>query len=191
MGCVIKKKEISIIAIPKNQKSNLSASNEARNSRSPRKSINFDSSTFVRENKGNPFDSYEILKLLRQSSFARVYKVKHKASGKLYAMKVLVKNTDYGFDTNENHFLKEINILKSLDHQIILKIYEYFNTKKEIYIISELSIHGVLFNKLVTEGYLKEELVWKIMRQVLSAVSYFHSYDIIHRDIKPQNVLCF
>jgi calcium-dependent protein kinase len=189
MGCVIKKQEISVIAIPKKQKHNLCESYETKTSKSPRKSINFNSSTFVRENEGNPHDFYDVLDLLGQGSFGIVYKVKHKASGQLYAMKILVKNTDFSSDTNEAHFFKEINILKSLDHQSILKIYEYFNTKNAIFIISELCIHGELFNKLITQGYLKEELVWKIMRQVLSAVSYFHSYNIIHRDLKPQNIL--
>jgi calcium-dependent protein kinase len=188
MGCIVNKKPISIVAIspPRHR---LSICNDTKVSRVSRNSITLDCSTFIREQEGSPSNYYETLTLLGKGSFGKVYKVKHKVSGQEYAMKVLKKDHAYYSEVNEQEILKEIKILKNLDHQNIIKIHEYFNTPKEIFIISELCKHGELYQKLVKENQIKEETVLKIMKQVFSAVSYCHSYNIMHRDLKPQNVL--
>jgi calcium-dependent protein kinase len=189
MGCVIQKKDITIVS---STQPRLVISNSTTASHRPRNSLVVNSSSClidIKQNDGNPYDYYDVKSLLGRGSFGTVYKVKHKISGTEYAMKVLVK--DDQISVSESELLKEINILKTLDHQNIIKIYEYFNNKKEIFIISELCQYGELFNKLYLEGHLKEEFVWKVMKQVLSAVSHCHSSNIIHRDIKPQNVLIY
>ena len=84
---------------------------------------------------------------------------------------------------------KEINILKSLDHPNIIKVYEFFKTEKYIYIINELCTGGELFDKIVAVNHFSETVACNIMRQLFSAVAYCHENGIIHRDLKPENIL--
>ena len=111
----------------------------------------------------------------------------HKASKQLRAMKVIKKETS----TSEylSSLLSEIEILKQLDHPNIVKIYEFYQDKYNFYLITEYIEGGELFDKIVKNKYLKEDKAMKIMKQLLSAVTYCHKKKIVHRDLKPENLL--
>lgn len=70
-----------------------------------------------------------------------------------------------------------------------MQILEFYEDKKNFYIITELCEGGELFDKIVEKGsFTKNEAAW-IMKQLLSAVNYIHSNNIVHRDLKPENIL--
>ena len=129
-----------------------------------------------------PEDNYKIVSKLGKGSFGSVYKVKHKISGEIRAMKI-IKNTsvDDKVGVENAKFLKEIQVLKELDHPNIIKIFEYYVDNKNHYIITELLTGGELYDNEKTAAF--------IMRQILSALNYLHSKGIVHRDIKPENIL--
>ena len=104
-------------------------------------------------------------------------------------MKKISKQQQDLDNDSEISLINEINILKRLDHPNIMKIYEYYNTENEIYIISELCEGGELFDKITQEKYFTENSSKIIMKQLFSAIDFCHSNGVIHRDLKPENIL--
>eukprot|EP01016_Furgasonia_blochmanni_P042442 TRINITY_DN563_c0_g2_i7.p1 TRINITY_DN563_c0_g2~~TRINITY_DN563_c0_g2_i7.p1 ORF type:complete len:335 (-),score=102.81 TRINITY_DN563_c0_g2_i7:569-1510(-) len=83
----------------------------------------------------------------------------------------------------------EVQILKQLDHPNIIKVYEFYEDKKFLYIVTELCSGGELFDKIEKEGGFKEKQAAQTVKQILRAVCYCHKNNIMHRDLKPENVL--
>ena len=137
-----------------------------------------------------PEDNYKIINKLGKGSFGSVFKVKNKITGEIRAMKI-IKNSP----TNDNSqaistkFLKEIQVLKELEHPNIIKIFEYFIDNKYHYIITELLTGGELYESILKFQKFNEKKAAYIMKQILSALNYLHSKGIVHRDIKPENIL--
>lgn len=153
------------------------------------KNIKINNDLFISEKQTKFEDNYVLLKELGEGSFGKVYKVKHKATGLIRAVKIIFKKKILLSKFEEEEIIREIDILKLLDHPNIIKVYEYFNTKENLYIVLEFCNGGELFDKLLEVTAFSEETVADIMRQLLSAVCFCHSKNIIHRDIKPENIL--
>jgi len=137
-----------------------------------------------------PEDNYKIINKLGKGSFGSVFKVKHKITGEIRAMKI-IKNTsvDDRAGADNVKFLKEIQVLKELDHPNIIKIFEYYVDNKNHYIITELLTGGELYETIVKCHKFNEKKAAFILKQILSALNYLHSKGIVHRDIKPENIL--
>merc|ERR1712157_453255 len=86
-------------------------------------------------------------------------------------------------------FLKEmrneVEILKTMDHPNIVKVYNVFERKQEIHIVMEFCSGGDLFSRC---PYSEVDAA-NIVGQIVSAVSYMHKHGIVHRDLKLENVL--
>ena len=137
-----------------------------------------------------PEDNYKIINKLGKGSFGSVYKVKNKITGEIRAMKI-IKNTSISDNDGaaNQKFLKEIQVLKELEHPNIIKIFEYYIDNKYHYIITELLTGGELYETILKFQKFNEKNAAKIMKQILSALNYLHSKGIVHRDIKPENIL--
>lgn len=132
--------------------------------------------------------AYYILSKLGKGSFGTVFKVVHKNTGQFRAMKVIKKDT-IQLQDDEREFLKEIEILKNTDHMSIIKIYEYYEDDINFYIITEFAAEGELLENIVKFPNFDESFVRRIMKQIMSAVTYLHKINITHRDLKPENIL--
>jgi calcium-dependent protein kinase len=83
----------------------------------------------------------------------------------------------------------EIDILKNLDHPNILKLYEVYEDKQNIYLVTEFCSGGELFDEIIAKGRFEEHEAAFIMKQLFSAIAYCHSKNVCHRDLKPENIL--
>lgn len=83
----------------------------------------------------------------------------------------------------------EINILKSLDHPHIMKLYEVYQDESSVYLVTEYLQGGELFDAILNSKHFNETIAAKIMKQLLSVIAYCHSNNIVHRDLKPENLL--
>ena len=152
------------------------------------KTLPINTEKIIRKQSGNPLDSYDIIKKLGKGTFGTVYKVMHKITGTIRAMKVISKNKmKYGF-TDEDIF-QEINILKTLEHPHIIKIYEFYTYQQNYYLINEFCTEGDLSEKLSKLRTFPEFVVKILMIQIFNAVKYLNEKNVIHGDLKLENIM--
>ena len=105
------------------------------------------------ETDGKPSDHYEFQDKMQSGTLASIYRVKNKFSGCVRSMKT-IKKAFIDLQEDEKNFMKEIAILRTLDHMAILKIYEFYQDDKCFYLIMEYCNDGELFDKIQKEGKL-------------------------------------
>ena len=149
--------------------------------------LNFDNNDIlISEAKIDPLEEYEIIKSLGKGSFGEVFLVKNKINNVKRAMKKIKKNNE--LDLTEEELFNEINILKKIDHPNIIKIFEFYITSEAYYLIIEYCEGGDLYHYSKFHK-LTEKQISYIMYQILSALNYCHKMKILHRDLKPDNIL--
>lgn len=130
---------------------------------------------------------YEVGEKIGQGMFGKVFKVKHKETGEYWAMKVI--NKEKAGSSAIKLLEREVNILKMVDHDNIIKLNEVFETSKKMYLVMELCEGGELFDVLKERQTFCEKDTKVIMTKMAKATSYLHKRDIVHRDLKLENIL--
>ncbi|KAM9332547.1 serine/threonine-protein kinase 36 [Pholidichthys leucotaenia] len=129
---------------------------------------------------------YHVLELVGEGSFGCVYKGRKRFTGQVVALKFMPK---VGRSEKELRSLKrEIEIMRGLRHPNIIRLFDSFETETEVVVVTEYA-EGQLFQILQDDGNLPECQVQEIACQLVSALYYLHSHRILHRDMKPQNIL--
>jgi len=131
---------------------------------------------------------YEIGDELGRGAFSIVKKAVKRETGQKFAIKFIGKK----FVTKEelHNLCREIDIMKRLAHENVMKLYEYFDTDDLIALVLELVPDGELFYKIVEVGNYSELDAQGIVRQIVQGITYLHKVGIAHRDLKPENLLC-
>ncbi|XP_059141268.1 serine/threonine-protein kinase 36-like [Physella acuta] len=131
-------------------------------------------------------DNYHVLEIIGEGSFGKVYKGRKKYTSQIVALKFIPK---MGKSEKELKGLRrEIEIMRGLKHDNIIELLDSFDTDKEVVVVTDCA-DGELFQILEDDASLPEEQVQVIAAQLVSALYYLHSHRILHRDMKPQNIL--
>jgi serine/threonine protein kinase len=131
---------------------------------------------------------FDLLTVLGLGSFGRVMKVKEKATGHIYAMKVMDKEQVVA-NKMVNHTQAEKDILGSIDHPFICRLYYAFQTKKHLVLVMDFLCGGELFFHLQRCKRFSESRAKFYAAEIGLALAYIHDRNIIYRDLKPENLV--
>ncbi|KAK6110926.1 Protein kinase domain family protein [Brugia pahangi] len=131
---------------------------------------------------------YDCMNEIGEGKFGKVYRCREKATGFVLAAKrIKIKR-----ETDREKVEREVAIMTKLRHPRIAQIYDAFATpENDVVLVMEIVSGGELFDRVVDENYILTELaVVMIICQLCEAISYIHSKNIVHLDIKPENIMC-
>lgn len=127
-------------------------------------------------------DYYVMGEVLGAGSFAQVHRAVDRGTGEEVAVKVINKA---GYDARElEYVVREVAIMRSLNHPNIVSTYDIFETSTHLYLVIELCAGGELFDIVADHGHLSEQRASQVMRSIVRGLEYLHSEGICHRDIK-------
>ena len=138
-----------------------------------------------------PFTNlYKPIKLIGQGHFGLVLSVTHIETNKKMAVKIIKKKK-----ISDDYYLLETKLLKKLNHERIIKLYDVVNTKKYLFIFTELCEGGSLKDFIISKYnsnnnyFMKDSECAIIIRNIIQGVEYLANNGIIHRDLKPENIM--
>ena len=176
-----------------NDNSDLQEIGAKANKRSPNSFINtsiikLTTSTIIGDCKEDAEHDYKKLQLLGEGRFSTVYEAQNRITDIMRAMKIIKKEEHYS-EEDEKEVINEVNILKTMDHPNIVKLFEFYSNEKQYSIIMEYCKGGKLNTEIRNYAPFDEKYSAYIMYQIFSAINYCHNMNIIHRDLKPENIL--
>ena len=132
--------------------------------------------------------AYRIERLLGQGGIGRVYLATRSSDNTGVAIKFLL---DKWIDNHEQitRFSREAEALKKLKHAAIVELYDYGEHAGTPYMVMELVSGGTLTDRMLKDDLLPPSGVVKILAQVVDALEVAHKAHIVHRDVKPENVM--
>ena len=155
----------------------------------------FTINTTINRNKDNKISHYEIGKVIGKGAYATVKICKNKITQEKFAMKIYEKKV-LNDNIKKKCILREIEILKKLNHPNIVKLYDTIISDKNILLIQELvngiSLRDFYNNEIRNQKNISEKkykILTLIFKQIFSAFDYIHKKNIFHRDIKLENIL--
>ncbi|KAK7416743.1 MAPK-activated protein kinase Srk1 [Neonectria magnoliae] len=134
-------------------------------------------------------ERWELVAKMGDGAFSNVYRARDTTGERgEVAIKVVRK---YEMNSMQrSNILKEVQIMRQLDHPNIIKLVDFSESRQYYYIVLELAPGGELFHQIVRLTYFSEELSRHVIVQVAKALEYLHEErGVVHRDIKPENIL--
>ena len=138
------------------------------------------------ERVGQQLGNYRLLRHLGTGGFAEVYEGKHVYLDTLAAIKVL--QTRLEGDERE-HFLQEARLIAHLVHPHIIRVLEFGVADNVPYLVMDYAPHGSLRQHFSHGVPLSPPTILPYIKQVASALDYAHEHQLVHRDVKPENML--
>lgn len=133
-------------------------------------------------------DKFRYERTLGTGTFGRVYLVQHRPSSRYFAMKIL-KKTEVVRLKQVEHINNERSILNSVNNPFIVKLYRSFQDDRNLYMLLDYAPGGELFSHLRRAGKFSNDTTRFFASEIVHALEYLHSLDIVYRDLKPENLL--
>ncbi|CAM8981091.1 unnamed protein product [Rhodiola kirilowii] len=133
-------------------------------------------------------DDFEIIKPISRGAFGRVFLAKKRTTGDLFAIKVL-KKADMIRKNAVESILAERDILISVRNPFVVRFFYSFTCRENLYLVMEYLNGGDLYSLLRNLGCLEEDVARIYIAEVVLALEYLHSLCVVHRDLKPDNLL--
>ncbi|XP_062950120.1 serine/threonine-protein kinase 33 isoform X3 [Cynocephalus volans] len=130
---------------------------------------------------------YTFARILGQGSFGMVIEAIDKETQTKWAIKKV--NKEKAGSSAVKLLEREVNILKSVKHEHIIHLEQVFETPKKMYLVMELCEDGELKEILERKGHFSENETRWIIQSLASAIAYLHNNDIVHRDLKLENIM--
>uniref|UniRef100_A0A453G1H2 non-specific serine/threonine protein kinase n=1 Tax=Aegilops tauschii subsp. strangulata TaxID=200361 RepID=A0A453G1H2_AEGTS len=131
---------------------------------------------------------FELGKIYGVGSYSKVVRARKKDTGNVYALKIMDKK----FITKENkisYVKMERIVLDQLDHPGVIRLFFTFQDTYSLYMALESCEGGELFDQIVRKGRLSEDEARFYAAEIVDILEYLHSVGLIHRDVKPENLL--
>lgn len=133
-------------------------------------------------------EDYEFLFLIGKGAWGKVWQVRKKVNGEIYAMKVLKKEDIYQTDSIDHIKLERQVLEKCGKHPFITNLNYAFQTKEKLYLVLDFINGGSLFFHYNRRDFIEEEVRF-ITAEIVIAIDFLHSENILYRDLKLENVL--
>lgn len=132
---------------------------------------------------------YEIGRSLGEGQFGKVKEAVHLDTGHRYAVKI-IKKCNIRSKKDVDTVKKEVTFMKQLNgHPNILNLFDVNEDAEKLFLILELATGGDLFDKIISEGGFAEEPARFYFRQIVDGLEHCHGMGVVHRDMKPENLL--
>ncbi|KAK0396448.1 hypothetical protein QR680_001720 [Steinernema hermaphroditum] len=130
---------------------------------------------------------YEVESTIGKGNYAAVKRARHSVTNTEVAIKIVNKSR---LDSeNLAKIYREIEILKRVKHPNIIKLYQVMETQKMLYLVMEYARNGEMYDFIAKHKRLKECEAREKFWQIISAIDYCHKHNIVHRDLKAENLL--
>lgn len=137
-------------------------------------------------------EDFEILKVLGKGAYGKVYQVRKLRGiddGKIYAMKAVNKSRIQSSRTDMRHTRTERDVLAKVDHPFLIKMHYAFETRNRLYFVQDYCRGGELFRLMETEKMVYEDEARFYLCEIICALEYLHSLNIVYRDLKTENIM--
>lgn len=138
--------------------------------------------------QGATLDDFELLQQVGSGTFCVVRLCRMKKNGRVYVVKTLRKKKIV-YLKQVVHVTQEVDILRSVDHSFIVKLYCTFQDEENLYMVLEFACGGELFSHMRNAGHLSDDATRFYISELVLVLQYLHERNIAYRDLKPENIL--
>jgi len=132
---------------------------------------------------------FDQVSMLGKGSFAKVFLVQRKEDKQKFAVKIFEKAPFMHDEYERKCLMYEIKMMRIANHPKVIKLFEIFEGQQCLYLVCDYYQGKDLWTEIVEKGAQSEPKALTVLKQLIEALMYLHSQKIIHRDVKPENIL--